>query len=315
MKIGSIKEIIQNHPEVYFYLFIFFLALIWGTLKFTSRSSFCGSCHEIKPSVESWEKDSHQNVDCVKCHTSSGTVEFVKHKVEALREVYAHFTGNYEKPINKDGHVAKEMPNSVCVPNCHPPQIKEAVAGTIIDHPAHTEKAKKNCTYCHSGVGHARSKRGLEFMRLCLSCHTGKTLKNECEICHAKDFKLTPASHDPLDWGKSHGKLVKKEGKKECYDCHYEGKDCLDCHGMEMPHPKNWKKKHGQRKSLLPKCSQCHTNAFCEDCHHEGYNPEVETWETAHSRIVRTHGRTKCLNCHDLIFCEECHLRVGVGLP
>ena len=267
----------------------------------------------MKTPFQSWEKDTHQKIDCVRCHIPPGTVEFVKHKFEALKEVYGHFTGNYEKPINKDGHVAKEIPVASCVPNCHPPQGKEVIGGTIIDHPAHVKGINLNCTYCHSGVGHDRSKRGLEFMRLCIQCHNGKTLNNSCDLCHEKGFKLTPASHDSNLWRKEHGEVVKREGRSPCYDCHYYGKDCSDCHGMEMPHPIDWEKKHGQREELLPKCELCHSKTFCENCHHSGYNPEVETWEKAHPRIVKAKGRYICLKCHTLTFCEDCHLKVGAG--
>ena len=34
----------------------------------TSHPKFCASCHNIKPSYDSWVASSHKEVTCVDCH-------------------------------------------------------------------------------------------------------------------------------------------------------------------------------------------------------------------------------------------------------
>ncbi|MEN3039698.1 MAG: NapC/NirT family cytochrome c, partial [Candidatus Kryptonium sp.] len=42
------------------------------SVEFTSRPSFCPTCHYMEPFYESWKASSHRDVTCVKCHFPPG---------------------------------------------------------------------------------------------------------------------------------------------------------------------------------------------------------------------------------------------------
>jgi len=103
-----------------------------------------------------------------------------------------------------------------------------------------------------------------------------------------------------------------------CSTCHVESRFCMDCHGMEMPHPEEFKTKtHPELVASKPeKCELCHTSvdpAFCDTCHHGTasnweYNPEVAWGQQQHAEAVRTNGVPGCLEaCHDVNYCKACH--------
>ncbi|NTV03418.1 hypothetical protein HGA89_00685, partial [bacterium] len=59
-----------------------------------------------------------------------------------------------------------------------------------------------------------------------------------------------------------------------CLTCHVEERFCNGCHGMEMPHPEEFKtKEHPEESKKQPeKCVMCHgeneKTHFCDECHH-----------------------------------------------
>ncbi|MEN6430163.1 MAG: NapC/NirT family cytochrome c [Coriobacteriales bacterium] len=104
--------------------------------------------------------------------------------------------------------------------------------------------------------------------------------------------------------------------------CHVVDKFCADCHGMEMPHPAEFKEKtHPElAKTKLDKCDMCHQvkkngYLFCNNCHHGTksnwkYDPKVK-WQTQHAKAVTTNGVAGCLGtCHEQKFCVDCHTKL-----
>ncbi|MCK4419745.1 NapC/NirT family cytochrome c, partial [Candidatus Aerophobetes bacterium] len=53
----------------------------------TSLPIFCSSCHNMKPYYESWKVSSHNEVNCIKCHSDPGLVPYLKTKANGLVEV------------------------------------------------------------------------------------------------------------------------------------------------------------------------------------------------------------------------------------
>ncbi len=100
----------------------------------------------------------------------------------------------------------------------------------------------------------------------------------------------------------------------ECYTCHKET-FCTDCHGVEMPHPADFKKTHGAAGKADPQvCAKCHgdVNQFCNECHHGSaldwkYDTKVP-WLKQHPDAVRTSGANACFECHDPTYCANCHV-------
>jgi hypothetical protein len=103
-----------------------------------------------------------------------------------------------------------------------------------------------------------------------------------------------------------------------CSTCHVESRFCMDCHGMEMPHPEEFSTlTHPELAASKPdKCELCHTAAdpcFCDSCHHGTasnweFNTEVAWGQQQHAEAVRTNGVPGCLEvCHEISYCQECH--------
>jgi len=110
-----------------------------------------------------------------------------------------------------------------------------------------------------------------------------------------------------------------------CSTCHKES-FCTNCHGMEMPHPAEFKEPKDPKdpqghpalsKTKADKCDMCHqtkkTNfLFCNNCHHGTasdwtYNPKI-AWEKQHASAVVKNGVAGCLEqCHEKKFCLDCH--------
>lgn len=91
MKFYSLKRIV---------FFLFFICLVFICLFFifytgwnlASPEKTCKNCHEINPSLTSWQMSSHRNISCKSCHGTalSNGIHSMKEK---FRMVQIHFTG------------------------------------------------------------------------------------------------------------------------------------------------------------------------------------------------------------------------------
>lgn len=118
-------------------------------------------------------------------------------------------------------------------------------------------------------------------------------------------------------------KLPTVESVFYCGTCHKD-KFCTDCHGMEMPHPAEFKEPkdvkdatgHPAVSKVKPaKCVQCHgkneKTHFCDECHH-GTKLKYEfnkskPWINQHPEAVAKSGIKACTSCHAVKFCVDCH--------
>ncbi len=194
-----------------------------------------------------------------------------------------------------------------------------------------------------------------DFMKMdyCFRCHVlegnpkpeGKwQAPGACIACHTPDFDLKPASHKVKGFypkghaelaAEDHEKVVEEEAEAKvleeegipkqlatpvsyCDTCHVREKFCTACHGMDMPHPEEFKTKtHPEAvKKQFDKCVMCHgepaTTNFCNKCHHGekvGWEFDPKTkWINQHATAVSKNGFDKCLGaCHEEKFCYACH--------
>jgi nitrate/TMAO reductase-like tetraheme cytochrome c subunit len=71
---------------------------IAGAEYYTSRPTFCGSCHIMDPYYESWSKDLHGtklHVLCVDCHYAPGERRTIAAKFKGLSQATSYFSGRY----------------------------------------------------------------------------------------------------------------------------------------------------------------------------------------------------------------------------
>ncbi len=102
-----------------------------------------------------------------------------------------------------------------------------------------------------------------------------------------------------------------------CSTCHNEQVFCIDCHGIQMPHPVGFERDHAEDGRSRPEvCETCHASApgtdFCNDCHHQGSDP-TRPWIPQHMDPVRAFGAQACFDCHAPTYCAECHVRGSVS--
>lgn len=254
------------------------MSLTGAALHF-NKPETCVYCHEMRPEFDTWQTSKHKRVKCLACHMPvGGAGTFIGEELKALREVLAHFTGDYPKVINKDGKVAKKMKSDVCE-RCHDMSAPSSLGGSTgikIDHQAH-RRLNIKCQDCHNRVTHQGAGDypyfdGMTMMDGCFRCHQPgrpKTIKNkrtptDCVICHRqrdfaqKLFNKTKVGASDLDDCRACHRFMEPELVSE-YD---DGKmareevDCIDCHS-------------GHAEDFIPKpaaidCLECHEDAAAE---------------------------------------------------
>ncbi|MFA5843792.1 MAG: NapC/NirT family cytochrome c [Coriobacteriia bacterium] len=305
-------------------------AFIVVALGITSTRWFCANaCHKVQDdTIIAYEHSSHSVISCMACHmpVNANPIIFVLHKAEALGEAYLTIANKFELPLNAESEVSQEMESERCT-QCHSSNREVTPSpGIIINHEIHKKKGVA-CAKCHNRIAHKEdftlvlkgNHKHEDFMKMegCFRCHgleEGSKAPGACSVCHTRDFELKPENHlEPGFFPKGHAEL-KKEEPKYCRMCHVEKKFCMDCHGMEMPHPEEFKTKtHPETvKTQFKKCDYCHKVSktfFCSKCHHKGF-AETVPWARQHAKTVASDGVAPCLGaCHAAKFCSDCHTK------
>jgi ubiquinol-cytochrome c reductase cytochrome b subunit len=245
--------------------------------------SFCQSCHRNRrpdSHLHNWLKfhfgTAQENPDyCQVCHTK-----------QFCDDCHAKLLHTPDWLPMKHGRSALAQPG-VC-DNCHrrvmcttchagtPPSTHKE--GWKITHGAVAFKSttacwtchnEPGCTSCHglkmphaSGWRHEHGRKAMATPDVCAKCHTSE--RRSCLDCHKNK---PPAFHTPT-FRKSHSRMG-AERPNLCEQCH--GKNsCLNCHGLQMPHPADWMgthKDHGATFKPDGVCFRCHGKSKCATCH------------------------------------------------
>jgi hypothetical protein len=93
---------------------------------------------------------------------------------------------------------------------------------------------KNACEACHRGLAESDAVTDAAFPQMadCLVCH--KKIEKidppfSCAACHAKSFKLMPASHD-AQWLDFHASGKANMDRQSCAVCHDRKFTCRGCH-------------------------------------------------------------------------------------
>ena len=78
------------------YIFLFLL-LFAGAAEYTSRPSFCPTCHYMETFYQSWRSSAHNKVDCVECHFEPGISGTVRGKLNGLVQIVNYVSLSYKK--------------------------------------------------------------------------------------------------------------------------------------------------------------------------------------------------------------------------
>ncbi|MEW5705927.1 MAG: hypothetical protein AB1743_03900 [Actinomycetota bacterium] len=289
-----------------------FIIIINILIIIPSQPQLCGFCH--KAEYNTWQKSSHENINCNLCHHRPDLVSFFSQRFDVARMIFA-----YPLSLLKKKTISADVPNVVCSA-CHSNDEKTSInKGIRINHKAIIKSAYR-CTGCHSTVVHGKAVPNPRFasMDKCTACHIGKSPSSECITCHVENVsQLDRTFKGP--WQISHGKNWRKlHGMGDtsgCGTCHADY-FCLVCHSVSMPHPDAWMNQHG-KEALKSRegCLKCHKEAFCDSCHHIEM-PHQSNFLEVHSKQAKKIGKKVCYRCHQEQGCLRCHSQhIHPGLP
>jgi hypothetical protein len=263
-------------------------------------SQQCDACHQISEPVTAWENDVHAAVACYSCHSSGGVAGSVQASTREIRRVFA------PEGVRATAHVY----DTRCL-DCHE-NISDGIVGAAVKM-RHSDviDAGYACADCHLEVGHAglAAMRGEDLsdrrsvMTVCMSCHDGEQVSADCEMCHdgrpSDPPDAVPAGDTPTPI--------------QCDGCHTPETDasCIDCHGLELPHPVGFMQQHAGLSWNDPAlCARCHEQARPQngcDCHGDvNLHGTYEEWFPKHGPAARDQWPGGC-NCHEVAYCAKCH--------
>ena len=267
------------------------------TAHYTSRSSFCDTCHEMDPYYTSWQASSHAAAECKDCHIPPGFIPYVEAKLFSIREVWVHFTGGAEAPLA----VTREIPAGSCL-RCHAVPADLVLDNASFSHKLHQDQ---RCATCHVRIVHTDVNppfyRSPGAMTICLQCHDGITAPAECSVCHTPGHEPRgdcATCHGTDSWGSEFDHPFARTGGHAdiaCSDCHVDRAGAALIPGTGL-------------YEASPECASCHTpghepRGACNTCH------GTDSWDSGSEHpFPRTGG-------HVGVACTTCHIsRPGAGL-
>ncbi len=202
----------------------------------------------------------------------------------------------------------------------------------------HQQSTTKFCDKCHHGTQsagwsydpktpwqqqHPAAIAKAGDTKSCMVCHKAEF----CAACHTNNHVI-PADHNAATWlrppdvKQGHPGAATKS-PASCEICHGtpipNAPFCKSCHQMDMPHGGDWKTSHGplvqQGKPAKAVCINCHAQAYCDSCHHQG-SSSTTSWLQVHPGVVKSKGSAGCFqSCHQEAFCSNCHVHLVNGVP
>ncbi len=126
-------------------------------------------------------------------------------------------------------------------------------------------ESQTTCLNCHGSTLHRLDVKGSK--QICIECHIRRDLPVNCSHCHTEGWGEihTPPGHNLA----THFDGAQDEDRR-CDSCHGTESWCVDCHGVQMPHPENVLDIHNTLVRGNPdSCELCHGERACEECHLE----------------------------------------------
>jgi hypothetical protein len=293
------------------------LAIFWATTGYsTSGDSACAACHDKSPHASADKpRDPHAGVTCVACHEPGGAVSRAITGVgPRILHVIGHIAGG---SVSRDyGRVTR----SACA-SCH----ASAIARTTVDaargiRMSHKEPlaAGATCLDCHRLKSGVLLARGVG-MSPCIRCHDSKTAPSACATCHDKKAAnaarvrtVTPAVQVP---------------QVKCGGCHDQARECDSCHGVRLPHSKEFMTYAHARAGAVDlwfnggrTCAKCHTATRnpCSRCHSSmlgtGHGPgnALAHQKASSAACDSCHGSRAYMGGRD--FCKDlCHSPAAIA--
>ena len=283
------------------------VAAAFVTAHFTSRSSFCDTCHEMNVYYASWQGSVHSTAQCRDCHIPPGTIAYIETKLFSFREIWVHITSKAEPPLA----VTREIPNSNCLA-CHSNRPRTIQLGNVTF--SHTVHQSQNCIACHVRLVHRDVNppyyKNPGAMSSCVVCHDGKTAPSTCSTCHTPPHEARgecSSCHNTQSWtagSTAHPfALTGGHASLNCTDCHVSKPGVATIPGTTLAKADPaCISCHGDHHNGLTDCASCHTpQAWIPSSFvHPQVGPHVPSGEhplqctDCHTSGYATHHCTKC---------------------
>lgn len=252
-------------------IWILTIALLVGIVAFiptailTDRSTFCITCHDMKPFYDAWTQGAHNEVPCVECHVAQGVPNRMLHKFVALKEVYAElFTDPTFPKYNA------QVPDDRCL-RCHAGLDTKKVGK--FDHKQHRSRGVA-CQTCHASTGHKVSFAALAANGILNEANapTGMTYLGQQFQASGAEKASVLKGHKPVPCSNCHD-----QANLECSFCHtppanHFGTNCRQCHRSNIAFERTIFKhpSAGEHNYRRIACVKCHPDGsakvYCS-CH------------------------------------------------
>ncbi|HAY35155.1 MAG TPA: cytochrome c3 family protein [Ignavibacteria bacterium] len=312
-----------------------FLILLSVAAEYTSKPSFCPTCHYMETFYQSWRTSDHNKVDCVECHFEPGISGTIRGKLNGLVQIVNYVSLSYKKR-----KPWAEIPDNTCSRSgCHDHQALSDTSyyfkGVMFSHKNHLKELKRGktlkCTSCHSQIVQGTHIEVTE--ATCFNCHFKKSddpghkfdKLADCSTCHdLKNFSEVQMADMRYDHTTVVGNNIScischtntvagngGVGKERCFQCHFEN-DRLDRYDQTDSIHSIHISKHSV------KCFACHSPIEhkiqkidpsvppdCQSCHSSAHMQQVSLFTGENGFGVEKNPSVMFLNG---INCRGCHI-------
>ncbi len=268
----------------------------FAAVEVTGQPWFCNSCHVMNEYYDSWQASSHREIDCLKCHTEPGAINYARAKINGLAQTVDCLVGRVGTKAN--GYV----PDASCLRSgCHENQAlvqkQLQFASVKFTHAGHVDQTvngvKIECTTCHN---HFEGDEHFSVdANVCFTCHflkqpsTGKRIvQTDCRSCHEVPDKVIKRGMVEVN----HAEFVSY--RVNCDDSCHKGQielesrvdenTCLMCHNFTAS------RRPTDSVQLHELHGGSHRKVECFACH--GKIPHARTEGDSVAAMMQ------CTNCH-----------------
>lgn len=284
-----------------------------GYFHYAPSRMTCLSCHEIRPSYDTWTTSSHREIPCRKCHGGALSSGFHGLRENAKR-VVRHFTKNSHDNIRLGEEQVVDM--TVKCRACHQSEYASWLAGghsatypAIFLNKKHNkaEQLNPDCLRCHgmffeSTIEHVAAPLTTEGPWHLLKSELATRPTIPCLACHQMHTSGTVAMQP--DYAEP-GTIASKRALRSIKTDFYDRREKVHFAAADLPQPRIHL--NGNRIEISPDLRQ----RVCAQCHAPESSLDAGTSDDRTPRGV--HAGLSCLACHEShsndarASCAHCH--------
>ena len=280
----------------------------WGRSR-----TYCGSCHQIRPSAESWAESVHRETTCAECHGHAIALDWRMHATN-LRHVWYQVSGRVpDRVVLKDAEVDRIAGNCA---RCHRDKLAQWRAGghsvgyrQVFLSAKHNERTRlmDDCLRCHGmfadgGVRSIVTPIDHKGPWRLVDDRFADRPAIPCLACHMMHSPGTPATGP--DYLAPKGISYRRTSRTTSL-AFYDRRERRHVPAAWLPLPAM--RIGGRAVRMSPDTRQ----AVCYQCHAPEARHEVRSGDDR--TAIGVHEGIGCLGCHDAhsldarVSCANCH--------